>query len=576
MKTATCFLIAVLLLGIAVRSSAGEPPFAVRAIWVDVGSYNTQQAADKTLDKCRRAKVNVILASVMAHGALMHKSTHFLHTVVANDRYDPLGYLIENAHASGIEVHAWYSVYYEGVKGLQPARPEWLCTDIDGMRMADSYFLSPQIPGVNDYLLSVMKDSLAYDIDGIQLDYIRYYGSLYDYSEAGRKPFIESFGFDPADFVDHAERIVPADKDRFPVRVLRNDSSKGKPWETKWIESLMDRAGVGFGFVTEKPANLDALRAPGAIVMSRYYDVSPEMADAIERYVKRGGSVLWLDAPTVSKSPKIAKVLGIKAEARWLPEQWRRLEAVGDHPLSRRVPGTQFRATCEYAPRTDGGTIVARFDTGQPAVIVNHYGAGRTALVCFNAGGSTGECAPQLVSGIVDWLRSDSGVTMDRDNMAAKRAQWLKWRADQVTDLVRRVHDAVKAKNPKLDLSVAGGFGGTEYYTCMRDGRRWMSENQLDFGNPMDYCDTLEDLRYDLAVHKASVPAEKLAAIYPGLGLYTRKAVNGKNQTISQDADVLRDQLRVLREEGYRGFALFCSAQLSEDQIKVLADVGGK
>ncbi len=438
--------------------------------------------------------------------------------------------------------------------------------------MSETYFLSPQIPGVNDYLLSVMKDSLAYDIDGIQLDYIRYYGSFYDYSEAGRKPFIASHGFDPADLMDHAERIVPADKDPFPVRVLHTDSSKGRPWETTWVESLMDRAGVGFGFITQKPANIDALRAPGALVLSRYYDVGPEMTDAIERFVKRGGSVLWLDAPTVGKNTALAGVLGIKPDARWMAERWRKLEAVGDHPLSRLVPKSPFKASCEYAPETDGGIIVARFDSGQPAVIVNHYGAGRTALVCFNAGGSTGEGPPRLVHAIVDWLRSDSGVKMDRDNMAVKRAEWLKWRADCVTDLVRRVHDAVKAKDPKLEVSVAGGFGGAEYYTCMRDGHRWMSQNLLDFGNPMDYCDTIEDLRYDLAAHKADVPAGKLASIYPGLGLYTRKTVDGKKQTASQDAGVLRDQLNVLREEGYRGFALFCSAQLTEDQIKVIAE----
>jgi len=572
MKTAVYLSIAISVLALAAPARAKDAQFAVRAMWVDVGSYNTQQAADKMLDKCRRAKVNVVIASVMAHGALMHKSTHFLHTVVANEKYDPLGYIVSKAHASGIQVHALYAVYYEGVKGLQPAKPEWLCTDIDGVRMSETYFLSPQIPGVNDYLLSVMKDSLAYDIDGIQLDYIRYSGSLYDYSEAGRKPFIESHGFDPADFMDGADRIVPPGRDPFPVRVLRVQRHLGKPWETTWVESLMDRAGVGFGFITQKPSNIDALCAPGALVLSRYYEVSPEMTDAIERYVKRGGSVLWIDAPTVGKNARLAGVLGIATENGYLPAKWRKLEPVGDHPLSRLVPASPIKATCEYASRTDGGAVVARFDSGQPVVIVNHFGAGRTVLVCFNAGGSTGEGPPQLVRDVVRWLRSDSGIEAGRDLMAAKRAEWLKWRADRVTDLVRRVHDVVKAKNAKLAVSVAGGFGGGEYYTCMRDGRRWMAENLLDFGNPMDYCDTTEDLRHELAAHRASVPAGKLASIYPGLGLYTRKTVNGKKETVSQDAGVLRDQLAVLREEGYRGFALFCSAQVSEDQIKVIAE----
>ena len=562
MRTLLCLAVAASLL-IAAHPAPANTQFTFRGLWVDTGSYNTQQAADRLLDRCRRANINVILPNVMVHGGLMYKSTHFLHTSVADGVFDPLAYLTQKAHASGIKVHAWYCVYYEGTKGLPPARPEWICSDIDGVPMDSPFFLSPQIPGVNDYLLSVIKDSLAYDIDGIQLDYIRYSGSLYDYSELGRKPFIDSHGFDPANFLDHAERIVPFDKDPFPIRVLHAKRHMGRPWETTWIESLMDRAGIGFGFITEKPANVDALRAPGALVISRYFDVSREMSDAIQRYIKRGGSVLWIDAPTLGADPILAHTIGIKPKTGYMPEKWRKLQGVGDHPLARLIPTTPIKSTCEYAPETDGATIVARFDSGQPAIIVNRADTGRTVLVCFNAGGATGESLPQLIRAIVGWMRADSGVKTRVDLMAAKRAEWLKWRADQVTDLVKRVRAAVEAKSPRLALSVAGGFSGAEYYTCMRDGRKWMSWGLLDFGNPMDYCDNTEDLRYDLAMHAKNVLPDKLATIYPGLSLYTSKTVDGKKTSVSQDARILADQLSVLREEGYHGFALFCAAQLS-------------
>ncbi len=107
MKTAAYLLMTAALIGAAAPVHAKDQQFAVRAMWVDAGSFGTPQAADKMLDNCRRAKINVILPNVMAHGALMHKSTHFLHTVVANDKYDPLAYVIEKAHASGIQVHPW-------------------------------------------------------------------------------------------------------------------------------------------------------------------------------------------------------------------------------------------------------------------------------------------------------------------------------------------------------------------------------------------------------------------------------------------------------------------------------------
>ena len=425
--------------------------------------------------------------------------------------------------------------------------------------MGSTYFLSPQIPGVNDYLLSMIKDSLAYDIDGVHLDYIRYYGSSYDYSDAGRKPFIDSYGFDPANFLDHAEKIVEPKREPFPIRVLHAQRHLSQPWDATAIESLMDRAGVGFGFISESASNVDALRAPGALVISEVFDVSPELTEAIVSYVNRGGNVIWLDRPVVDKNLGLARLLGIKPQQAWMAKQWRKLEPVGDHPLAHMVPTASFSASAEYAGALDGGTVAARFDSGQSAVIVNEFGKGRTVLVCFNAASAQSGPSSQFVSGIVGWLRGDSGVTPGKDLMAAKRAQWLKWRANQVTDLVRRVHDAVKAKNPKLQVSVAGGFGGDEYYTCMRDGRRWMAENLIDFANPMDYSDTIEDLRYALEEHKLNVSAAKIAMIYPGLGLYTSRIVNGKKATVSQDPKVLRTSSKCFVERAT--VASRCSAR---------------
>lgn len=551
---------------------ASSDQFHFRALWVDTASYMTPDAADKVIEQCKQAKINVIIASVMVHGGLMHKSTHFQHKVFAKDDYDPLGYLIDKAHGSGIKVHAMYATYYEGVRGLTPMNPDWLCTDINGVRMEGSYFLSPQIPGVNDYLLSVIQDSLAYDIDGIQLDYIRYYGSAYDYSGAGRKSFIELYGFDPAHFMDAAERIVPPDKDPFSVRVLHPKSHSNRPWEVTWIESLMDRAGVGFGFISEAPSNLDALRAPGVLVISRLFDISPELTGAIDRYVKRGGSLIWLDCPVVGKNKPLAELLGITAERGFLPRQWRSMTPVGTHSLTKLIPVEKFWTSAEYAPKTDRGVIVARLNTGQPAVIVNKAGKGQTVLICFNAGSTDSDGVASLVHGTVRWLRSQSNVEASPDLLAAKRAQWVNWRAGRITDLVKRVHDALKAKDPNLMLSVAGGFTAGEYYTVRRSCRRWMSQGLIDFGNPMDYCNGTDDFRQLLLAHKRHVPADKLPYVYPGLGLFDTTSVDGKKKTVSRDASVLRAHLAVLREEGYRGFALFCSAQLTDEQIKVLAN----
>jgi uncharacterized lipoprotein YddW (UPF0748 family) len=172
---------------IVAPAPASEMKFSVRAIWANASSIATAANVDSTLDRCKRAKINVILADMMTHGVLRHKSAHYLHRSVAEGEFDPLEYLTAQAHQSGIEVHPWYCVYYEGAGSLQPARPEWLCSNINGVRMSDPLYLSPQIPAVNDYLVSVIQDGLAYPVDGVHLDYIRYYGTQYDYSALGRQ-----------------------------------------------------------------------------------------------------------------------------------------------------------------------------------------------------------------------------------------------------------------------------------------------------------------------------------------------------------------------------------------------------
>ena len=564
-------LAVILLIATTIPMSAKEPQFTFRGLWVDTGSFATRVKADNLLDQCRRAKINMVLPNVMVHGSVMHKSSHFLHNVAATDAFDPLAYLTEKAHAQGIQVHAWYSVYYEGVKGLDPAKPEWLCTDLDGKRMDQTYFLSPQAPGVNDYLLSVMKDGLAYDIDGIHLDYIRYYGSGFDYSDLGREPFIKAYGFDPKDFLDHGERIVPPEKDPFPVRVIHAERHKSRVWEQTWVESLMDRAGIGFSFISEKPENVDALRAPGLLVLSVYYNASPEMTAAIERYVERGGSVLCIDGLVADDNPRLNHLFGVKPSHLWRASDWRTLANVGDSPLAKCITPCTFKVNINAPGGLDGGTVIARFDTGDPAIVLNNYGKGRTVLVGFNAATPSNASVSQVIRNIADWLREESGVKMNRDLMAARRESWISWKANCITDLVRRVHEAVKAKDPKLAVSAAGGFSWNEHHVIFRDGRRWLDEGLMDFACPMDYCDDIRDLRNLLELHQASVTPEELKTFYPGLALYTTKMVDGKKVGVSQDAKVVREQLDLVRKMGYRGFTLFCSAQLTEDQIKAIA-----
>jgi len=423
---------------------------------------------------------------------------------------------------------------------------------------------------VNDYLLSVIQDGLAYPIDGVHLDYIRYYGTQYDYSDLGRQGFIEEYGFDPINFLDRSESIVPLEDDSFPIRVMRSNTQLTKVWEATWAESIMDYAGVGFGFIGENPEAVDALPVPGALVLNNFYGFSQEMADAIDRYVQRGGNTLWMHQVPLSMAT-VRNIVGIYTGSASHAEGWRELRRLGSTPLSLLIPEERFFQSL-YVPTNmaAGATRVAFYDTGEPAVIYNERGSGRSLFITFNVAGVYSKSCAQMVHDVLGWLRSQSGVTSQAEPMKEKRAQWVQWKAEQVTDLVRKVRTAAKEKDPGIKVSIAGGFNAGEPALIFRDSREWLQDGLLDCGMSMDYCDNLDLLRAKLESHSEVATEGQLKTIYPGLALYTK---NSSGSTVSQDASVLEAQLDLVYQMGFRGYTLFAAVYLNEEQIAVLSGV---
>ncbi len=93
--------------------------------------------------------------------------------------YDPLSFMIREAHSRGMELHAWLNPYrVERRKGMYPLagsnisrrEPGWILEFASGL---DEYYtmLNPGMPEVRDYVTNVIVDILRrYDIDGIHFD----------------------------------------------------------------------------------------------------------------------------------------------------------------------------------------------------------------------------------------------------------------------------------------------------------------------------------------------------------------------------------------------------------------------
>ncbi len=176
----------------------------IRAVWVSRWEYtknltentiqNQQRKIQEVMQKTQAAKLNLVLFQVRGQGDAYYRSQYepwakeLTGQLGGDPGYDPLEIAIQEAHARGLEIHAWFNVFtcWRGTEPPEHSTPEhlyfqhpdWFCVAKTGppMQLSEHYiFLSPGIPAVREYLQKVALDLVQhYQIDGIHFDYIRY------------------------------------------------------------------------------------------------------------------------------------------------------------------------------------------------------------------------------------------------------------------------------------------------------------------------------------------------------------------------------------------------------------------
>lgn len=201
-------------------------PEQVRAFWVPMHAdgLKTRAQVDELIANVQRANANTIIAQMRRHGDSMYNNSLEPRAVWAGmepaEVFDPLRYLLDQAHARGIRVHAWLVASVV----CRPSDPLWndprhMCTahgpnaggadrwtteTYGGTQVGDVDFGHPaaqiQLENVVQYLIQNYPD-----VDGIHLDYIRYGDQEYGYNAVSLDRFRAFYGL-PANY-----RPAPAD-----------------------------------------------------------------------------------------------------------------------------------------------------------------------------------------------------------------------------------------------------------------------------------------------------------------------------------------------------------------------------
>ena len=146
--------------------------------------------------------------------------------------------------------------------------------------------------------------------------------------------------------------------------------------------------------------------------------------------------------------------------------------------------------------------------------------------------------------------------------------EYIEWRTQQITRLVRILHKRLREANPDIKLSTAV-FGG--YPACVtsigQDWIAWAKAGYVDFVCPMNYTQDTNYFTELLANQLALMP--KGVAIYPGIGAIAT------NSLLTPDAVV--EQIYRSRSLGASGWTIFdYSLDISETVLPALEMGVGK
>lgn len=160
----------------------------IRAVWVTRFHYRSAAEIALIMRNIRELGANTVLWQVRGEGTVAYPSELEPWPVEYGHQhpgFDPLATAVREAHANGLKIHAWCNTL-TGWKGKKPAlpgqlfaaHPNWFVRDEDGRlpTTGDFYLpLNPALPEVRAHLVALFEEIVTrYDVDGIQLDYVRY------------------------------------------------------------------------------------------------------------------------------------------------------------------------------------------------------------------------------------------------------------------------------------------------------------------------------------------------------------------------------------------------------------------
>jgi uncharacterized lipoprotein YddW (UPF0748 family) len=178
------FLVVCVVAISALANSASE----FRGLYVDAfhPGFKSHEEVTQMVNAAKEGNFNALIVQVRKRADAYYNSHVEPKALDIAADYDPLADIVAQAHAAGIQVHAWVSVFEVALDSYPPekrqiclAHPDWLTAKKDGATSLGKgkIFLDPGVPAVREHILSLVCEiAKNYAVDGIHLEGARYLG----------------------------------------------------------------------------------------------------------------------------------------------------------------------------------------------------------------------------------------------------------------------------------------------------------------------------------------------------------------------------------------------------------------
>ncbi|MEI7219756.1 glycoside hydrolase family 10 protein [Pectobacterium carotovorum] len=243
-----------------------------RLDWPPVASVNVSSPASRItqqqdalkgkLDKLKSLGINTVFFQVKPDGTalwpskILPWSDMLTGNIGEEPGYDPLQFMLDEAHKRGMKVHAWFNPYRVSVNTKSATVTELNSTlsqnpasvfvlHRDWIRTAgDRFVLDPGIPEARSWITSIVAEVVAhYPIDGVQFDdyfYAESSGSMLNDGETFKK-YGQGFG-SKADWRRHNTQLLIEQVSR-TIKQLKPEVEFGVSPAGVWRNRSHDAAG---------------------------------------------------------------------------------------------------------------------------------------------------------------------------------------------------------------------------------------------------------------------------------------------------------------------------------------------